>query len=79
MLPAGGKRCAEAFLLQNVFQLQYVPQCTFSLSVSDRAAADDSTHTVIVVIIISSEILIFIIKCILAFVVTILLFSLICL
>ena len=66
MLPAGGKRCAEAFLLQNVFQLQYVPQSTFSSPAPGRVDGCrhyPHGHTVVIAIIISFEISNVIIKC----------------
>ena len=82
--PEGVQRCAGAVPIQNVFQPQYVPQCTCSSQVSsgaDKCRQHPHGHTVtiaIVVIIISCEILIAIIKC-LSFVATLLLFALICL
>ena len=67
--PAGVKRCAGAVSLQNVFQLQYVPQSTFSSPAPGRV--DGCRHyphghtavIAIVIIIISFEISNVIIKC----------------
>ena len=42
--PEGVQRCAGAVPLQNVFQLQYVPQCTFSLPVLIVRARVDSIY-----------------------------------